>query len=364
LKMITLQSSRSENSLSYSITSGGTMRYSISLILTALLILLVNSNGAQAKAKYRFKISSLAPSGSVWTQQFEKFAAEVTDRTGGEVAFRIYPGGVMGDDQAMYRKMRVGQLHGGGFTMTGIGTIVPDFRVIATPFLFESYDEVDYVLQGLLPTFVKRFREKKLELIAMTEVGFIYAMSTKPVATIAALQNSTNWIPSGDPVSRAFLTTLGISPVQLSIPDVLSSLQSGLVDTVYNSFYGSIILQWFTKAKYITDMPYGYAYGVFLLDGKAFAKLPEKYKEMIHAAAAVHFPVLLEKTRISNDESRQVLIDRGIKFIKADAETGQKLRESRDLTVKKLVKNSFSPKIYLKTIHLLEEFRENRAAQN
>ncbi|MBW2683868.1 MAG: TRAP transporter substrate-binding protein DctP [Deltaproteobacteria bacterium] len=330
------------------------------LIFTALFILLINSNGAQAKAKYLFKIGSLAPSGSVWAIQFDKFAAEVKEKTNGEVAFRSYAGGVMGDDQAMYRKMRVGQLHGGGFTMTGIGKIVPDFRVIGVPFLFNSYAEIDYVVQGLLPTFINRFREKKLELISMTEVGFIYAMSTKPVATIDALKDSTNWIPSGDPVSGALLTTLGISPVQLSIPDVLSSLQSGLVDTVYNSFYGSIILQWFTKAKYITDMPYGYAYGVFLLDGKKFGQLPDKYKKLIHATAAKHFPVLLEKTRTSNHDSRQVLMDRGVEFIKADDDTVRQLQESRDLSIKDLVKSAFSPEIYQKTIQLLEEFRNNQ----
>ncbi len=269
----------------------------------------------------------------------------------------------MGDDQAMYRKMRVGQLHGGGFTMTGIGKIVPDFRVMSIPFLFNSYAEVDYVLEGLLPSLIEQFRQKKLELISLTEVGFIYSMSTKPVGDIAALRSSTNWIPSGDPVSEALLSALGISPVQLSIPDVLSSLQSGLVDTVYNSFYGSIILQWFTKAKYITDTPYGYAYGVFLLDGKAFGKLPEKYKEVIHTAAAKHFPLLLEKTRVSNHESRQVLIDRKVKFIKTDAETDRQLRKSRDIAVKNLVKNAFSPEIYQKAIQLLEEFRKNRPEQ-
>jgi TRAP-type C4-dicarboxylate transport system substrate-binding protein len=339
------------------------MQRLVSLIFTVLFILLINSNGAQAKAKYLFKIGSLAPSGSVWAVQFDKFAAEVKEKTDGEVGFRIYAGGVMGDDQAMYRKMRVGQLHGGGFTMTGIGKIVPDFRVIGVPFLFNSYAEIDYVVQGLLPTFIKRFREQKLELISMTEVGFIYAMSTKPVATIAALKDSTNWIPSGDPVSGSLLTTLGISPVQLSIPDVLSSLQSGLVDTVYNSFYGSIILQWFTKAKYITDMPYGYAYGAFLLDGKKFGQLPDKYKELIHTTAAKHFPVLLEKTRTSNHDSRQVLMDRGVEFIKADDDTVRQLQESRDLSIKDLVKSAFSPEIYQKTIQLLEEFRNNQPEQ-
>ncbi len=337
------------------------MQRSLSLIFTALLILLINSSEAQAKTKYLFKVGSLAPSGSVWDRQFEKFAAEVKDKTNGEVGFRNYTGGVMGDDLAMYRKMRAGQLHGGGFTMTGIGKIVPDFRVMAIPFLFNSYAEVDYVLRELQPTLIEQFRQKKLELISLTEVGFIYAMSTKPVGSIAALKNSTNWVPSGDPVSQALLTALGISPVQLSIPDVLSSLQSGLVDTVYNSFYGSIILQWFSKAKYITEMPYGYAYGVFLLDGKAFSKLPENYREQIHAAAAKHFPILLEKTRISNQESRQVLIDKGVTFVKTDADTGRQLLESRDLAVKDLVKSAFSPEIYQKTMQLLEEFQKNRA---
>ncbi len=342
---------------------GETMQRILSLIVTALLVLLLQGSEAQAKPKYLFKIGSIAPSGSVWAQQFDKFAAEVKNKTDGEVGFRIYAGGVMGDDQAMYRKMRVGQLQGGGFTMTGIGEIVPDFRVMSVPFLFDSYGEVDYVLQGLLPNLIDKFRKKKLELISLTEVGFIYAMSTKPVSSIPALKNSTNWIPSGDPVSRALLTSLGITPVQLSIPDVLSSLQSGLVDTVYNSLYGSIILQWFTKAKYITDMAYGYAYGVFLLEGKSFAKLPEKYKELIHVAAAKHFPVLLEKTRISNRESRQVLIDRGVKFVKTDADTTRQLKESRDLSVKDLIKTAFSPEIYQQTIQLLEEFRKDQPEQ-
>ncbi len=194
----------------------------------------------------------------------------------------------------------------------------------------------------------------------MTEVGFIYAMSTKPVNSIRELQNSTNWSPTGDPISEEFLSVLGISPVQLSIPDVLSSLQSGLIDTVYNSLYGSIIMQWFTKANHITDTPYGYAYGVFLLDGKAFGKLPDEYKKVIREAATKHFPVLLAKTRQCNKESRQVLIERGTKFIKADDDTIRQLQEKRDQTVTKLLGKAISPKIYEKTKSLLQEFSEKQ----
>jgi len=141
--------------------------------LAATMLLLATSQWLQAAPKHLFKIASLAPAGSVWVEQFENFAKEVTEKTGGEVGFRVYPGGVMGDDQAMFRKIRVGQLHGGGFTMTGMATMVPDFRVLALPSLFASYDEVDHVIAGLLPAFGERFRDKELELVAVTEVGFI-----------------------------------------------------------------------------------------------------------------------------------------------------------------------------------------------
>ena len=338
------------------------MQRASTLTIFTLFYLFLSCQFLQAAPKYLFKIASIAPKGSVWIEQFDSFAKEIKEKTGGEVAFRIYPGGVMGDDLAMYRKMRVGQLHGGGFTMTGISTVLPDFRVMSIPFLFESYGEIDHVKEGLIPTFKEQFHAKGMEFIAMTEVGFIYAMSTEPIATLNNLKQSKNWIPTGDPIAEVFLTKLGITPIQLSIPDVLSSLQSGLVETVYNSLYGSIVMQWFTKANYIITMPYGYAYGVFALDGKKFAKLSESHKQIIYDAAENHFPVLLKATRESNKESRQVLLKRGSKFLEVDPETLRVLQEERDKTVNELVPNSFSKEIYDQTIVLLKEYR-NKVAQ-
>lgn len=301
---------------------------------------------AEAKPKYLFKIGSLAPEGSIWVLQFQEFAKEVEKKTGGEVGFRVYAGGIMGDDQAMYRKMRVGQLHGGGFTMTGIAQIVPDFRIMALPFFFRSYAEVDAATQELLPLFRQRFNDQGLAFIAMTEVGFLYTMSTKAISTIEELKASTCWTPTGDPVSATFLGTMGISPVQLTIPDVLSSLQTGLVNTVFNSLYGSIVLQWFTKARYINDTPFGYAYGAFLLDGKAMSKLPKEHAAAIQQAADKYFPALIEKTRESNTESREILQKQGVQFIHSSTETISKLQSYREETAQKMVGSSFSREIY------------------
>ncbi|KGO35379.1 MAG: TRAP transporter substrate-binding protein DctP [Desulfoprunum sp.] len=336
------------------------MRPVLSLFLVGLILLVSAVRPADARPRHLFKIGSLAPEGSVWILQFQEFAREVEEKTGGEVGFRVYAGGIMGDDQAMYRKIRIGQLQGGGFTMTGIAQVVPDFRIMALPFLFTSYQEVDAVTRGLLPKFRQQFAEQGLELIAMTEVGFIYTMSTMPIVTIDNLRQATCWTPTGDPVSSTYLSQLGITPVQLSIPDVLSSLQTGLVNTVFNSLYGSIVLQWFTKAKYINDLPFGYAYGALLLDQKALAKLPKDQAAIIQTTADKYFPPLIAKTRQSNEESRDILAENGVRFTTFPTEVAAQLQGFRDQTAKAVIGSSFSREIHDETTRLLQEFRSGR----
>ncbi|MEW6594131.1 MAG: TRAP transporter substrate-binding protein DctP [Thermodesulfobacteriota bacterium] len=331
----------------------------------ALLALFVAGGGAaQAAPKYLFKVASLAPEGSVWTRRFDEFAAEVRQKSGGEIDFKSYSGGVMGDDRAMYRKMMIGQLQGGGFTMTGIGEVVPDFRVMGTPFLFRSYDEVDAASARLFPLFQKAFRDRKLELVALTEVGFIYPMSTAPITTVAELKRTKCWAPQNDPLGQAFLNQIGVVPTQLSIPDVLASLQTGLIETVFNSFYGSIVLQWFTKTPYITDLPFGYAYGALVFDGRSFAKLPPGHAALIHEAARRHFPKLIADTRQSNTEALKVLREQHrITLVQPTPEAEQEVQRHREAVVRSLIGSAYSRQAYEATMAALQEQKRATAAQ-
>lgn len=327
-------------------------------LLILLFCALFIGSQAHAKAKYLFKVATIAPEGSVWTKRFRNFAEEVGEKSKGEVGFKVYPGGIMGDDRSMYRKMRIGQLHGGGFTMTGIGTVVEDFRVMGLPFLFRSYEEVDHVKKGLWPHFSQSFAEKGLELMAMTEIGFVYSMSTSSVSTLKELKDNKVWAPEGDPISIAYLQTLGITPLPLAVPDVLTSLQTGLVETVFNSLYGSIVLQWFTKTQYISDIPFGYAYGCFLLDRKKFVKLPDSYQTMLKETAVKHFSQLITDTRKSNSDSRQVLKDNGVSMVIPNSEDVQIMRNKSEETANRMQGNAFSRQIYQEATTLLDEYRK------
>ena len=331
----------------------------IFLILPLLALILVDCGIAHAKPKYLFKVATLAPDGSVWMKRFNEFVDEISEKSNGEIGFRIYPGGVMGDDKSMYRKMRVGQLQGGGFTMTGIGDVVPEYRIMGIPFLFRSYEEVDAVRQQLWPDFKKAFEKKGLALIAFSEVGFIYPMSSYSIATVEDLKKCKCWVPEGDPLSLAYLNTIGITPIQLTIADVLSSLQTGMVDTVFNGFYGAIVLQWFTKTNYISDTPFGYAYGAFLLDLKQFSKLPPDYQSLIESTAQKHFTVLLEDTRKSNKESLAVLEQNGLKLVEPNPNDLKELHKYRDMMVEKVLGGDIPKDMYDKLVQALKEVRSH-----
>lgn len=337
------------------------------IIIIFITVLAAASAGLShaGEAKYVFKVASLAPEGSVWAGRFRDFTHEVIEKSNGEINFKIYAGGVMGDDRAMYRKMRVGQLNGGGFTMTGISEVVPNFRVLGIPFLFNSYDEVDRVKEKIMPRFQDEFDRKGLVLLAVSEVGFVYTMSTFPISTLAELKQSKAWAPEGDPISQVLLETVGVTPIPLSIPDVLTSLQTGLINTAFNSYYGAIVLQWFTRISYITDIPFAYAYGAFVLDKKTFSRLPSHYAELMRNAAKTHFDKLLLDTRKSNEESKEVLIQNGITMVQPTPITKAELQNNyREKAVDKLVDEAFSKSIYSDVIRYLDDYhRELSASQ-
>ncbi|MCU7941035.1 MAG: TRAP transporter substrate-binding protein DctP [gamma proteobacterium symbiont of Bathyaustriella thionipta] len=82
----------------------------LSKVICLLFLLFSNTTIVQAKT---FKIATLSPDGSDWMQKMRSGAKEIKQKTNGRVKFKFYPGGVMGDDQAVLRKIRIGQLHGG-----------------------------------------------------------------------------------------------------------------------------------------------------------------------------------------------------------------------------------------------------------
>ncbi len=227
------------------------------------------------------KIATLSPDGTSWMRSMRAAGKEISKRSDGRVKLRFYPGGVMGNDKSVMRKIRVGQLQGGAVTPGALDAVDKDLQVYSIPFLFRDLKEVDHVRRKMDARLMKDLEGKGFVGFGFAEGGFAYMMSRQPVKTVNDLKARKVWSPEGDRIVLTALESLGIAPVSLPIPDVLTALQTGLVDTIASPAVAAIALQWHTKVKYLTEVPLLYTYGLLVISDKAFGKLSEEDQELV-----------------------------------------------------------------------------------
>jgi TRAP-type C4-dicarboxylate transport system substrate-binding protein len=273
---------------------------------------------ALAKPATLLKVATLAPEGSTWMNIMGDLDAEVRQATGDAVGFKFYPSMVQGDENTVLRKIRTGQLHGGAFTGSGLGEIAPAVRVLELPFLIRSAAEVDAVHAAVDETFEATFAEKGFELLGWAEVGPVYLFTNAPVASREDMSGVKMWLWEGDPVAEALFQTFDIPPIPLSIAHVMTSLQTGMVDGIYSSPYGCIALQWFTRVKYMTDIPVAHATGALIVSKSVFEKVPAEHRGTVKTLARKHLDRLVAATRKENDDALVELRKQGIRVVSPD----------------------------------------------
>jgi TRAP-type C4-dicarboxylate transport system substrate-binding protein len=275
-----------------------------------LLCLLPALAGARA-----LKIATIAPDGTTWMREIRRGAAEVERLTEGRVELKFYPGGIMGNDATVFRKIRAGQLHGGAFTGGWLVEFYRDITIYELPLVFRSHEELDYVRGRMDPLLAEGLERAGMVPLGISEGGFGYLMSDTPVRSVADLKGKKVWIPEGDETGRIMLAAAGVSPVQLPMADVYTGLQTGLVDTIVSTTAAAIALQWHTRIRYLTDVPLTYLVGIVALDRKAFEKLAPEDRAAVRAAMG---PILTDLGRLNREDdakARTALRNQGIEFV-------------------------------------------------
>ena len=196
-----------------------------------------------------FKIATIAPEGSFWITEMRNASETIKQRTEGRVDFKFYPGGVMGNEKSVLRKIRIGQLHGGMFTGGGLEDVSPYLRLYSLPLVFNTLAEVDYVRARFDPELERRLEKDGFVSFGFAEGGFGMMMGNNPIHGVDSLRGKKVWVPEGDRVYYTSMEALGLSPVPLPITDVLTGLQTGLVDIVGTSPIGALVFQWQTRVR-------------------------------------------------------------------------------------------------------------------
>jgi TRAP-type C4-dicarboxylate transport system substrate-binding protein len=281
----------------------------------ASLLLLCPATALNAQTVVKF--ATLAPEGTAWMKTMLQFNDELSARTAGRVKFKIYAGGRQGDEKDVARKIRLGQLQAAGFTGVGLGEIAPETRILDTPFLFKNAAETDHIYKLLDADFRAIFKSRGYILLGWTEVGNVYIFSNTPVKNPADLQQVKMWIWEGDPIAEATFAAMKIKPIPLSITDVMTSLQTGMINAVYSAPSTVIPLQWYTKMKYALASPIATASGAVVISKKTFDSLsPEDQKALLELGDR-HFRALTATSRKDNERSIATLKKEKVTFTEA-----------------------------------------------
>ena len=295
------------------------------MLKTFLFSLLVFFSSTVYSQEYLIKFATLAPEGSTWLNVMKEYDAAVRKESGGRLGFKIYSTGVAGDEKDVLRKIRLGQFQSAGFTGVGLGEIAPKVRVLDSPFLLENYDEVDEVYKIFDKEFTQAFEENGFVLLGWAEVGFVYIFSKSPILEAEDVKKNKLWIWEGDPIAEAALKSLGVSPIPLPITDVLTSLQTGLINAVYTSPLAAIALQWFTRVKYMLNLPLADAAGAVVISKKKFDGLPPDLREMLVRNGRRYMEKLTRLSREDNRKSIETLKKNGVQIMAPPS--AEKVRE-------------------------------------
>ncbi len=327
-------------------------------IASLALLLIFFSVAADAK---RLKIATLAPAGTTWMKEMKAGASLIAERTGGRVKLKFYPGGVMGNDQSVHRKIKIGQLHGGAFTPSGLAQVDSSINALSLPMMFESFDEIDYVRARMDPVMKQQMEAKGFVLLGISEGGFVRILSKKPMQNLESIRNSKVWVPAGDRVGQMAMSALGITPISLPIADVFTGLQTGLIETVTVNPTSAIAFQWHTSTSYMTEVPITYLIGVMAVQKKAFAKLTPGDQQVVREEIGKVFKRLDKINRSDNQAAKTALQNQGITFVTPEPGEVERWRSISNQSIEEMVKSGVvSSEIVDQVRGHLQSFRDSQ----
>ena len=327
-------------------------------LLTSLLLL----PGAPAMSA-TLKIATVTPEGSAWMKEMRSSAEEIRERTDGRVQIKYYGGGVMGNDKKVLNRIRLGSLQGGAFTPTALASQYPDLNLYGLPLVFDSTEEAAFARQRLDKKLEAGLEEAGFVNFGFAAGGFAILMSNTPIRSLDDLRGKKVWIPEGDNISRQSMEALSLSPVSLPLTDVLTGLQTGLIDIVAMSPIGALVLQWHTKVKYVTELPLVYTLGFMAIDKRAFDRLKPEDQAVVREVMEDTYDNFDAANLKDNQGALDALLNAGIESVPFSQEEYQRVRDMLQESNENLGRQGvYTKALYDEMMRYIAEYRSTQTA--
>lgn len=259
----------------------------LSAVLSALLTLGTTEEPATAQERVRMRIATVAPEGTPWEQQLRRLKQHIEQQSGGRIQVQMFMGGSLGGEKALVRRTAQGSIQAFGGSTAAIGTLVRELDLIEAPYLFDTAAEADRVLDGSARTIVTE---------ALAERGFVFGLwaengfrswftKERPLRQPTDLSGLRMRSQESE-VHLATYRAFGASPVAIDVTNVLTSLQTGVVDGFDNTPLFAFATSWYQAARHLNLSEHSYQPGVVVYSKTWFDGLPSDLQEVLTSIPA------------------------------------------------------------------------------
>lgn len=274
------------------------LRTILPLVAAAFLLALPD---ADAQEPATLKIATVAPEGTPWADGLSQFKKQVEADSTGRLKVRTFLGGVLGDENESVQACQRGQIQGVGASTGAIASIVPELAVLELPYLFKSEAEADYVLDKvILGTVETAFRNKGLVLGFWSENGYrTFGSNWGPVKSPADLKGHKMRSQEHE-LHLQMYRSFGASPVPIPVTEVLTSLQTGVIDGWDNTPLFAFAAQWTGATRYVSLTNHIYQPAAIAFNKAWFDAQPKDLQGIIMKARSGLAPQMRKEIRALN----------------------------------------------------------------
>lgn len=296
------------------------MKFAKYLLLLFMFCFLSCQNRSSQQPEYKIRASLLMNENHTWYKAFKYFGEQVNVRSGGRLAFEVYP-----SEQLAKESEAIRMIQSGIIDMTTTGAVLTNWIEIATfcemPFLIKNQAQKDELINGEIGEKIKAeiLEKTGLRSIAFFQAGPRMLTSNRPIKHPDDLRGLILRVPNVPSFITAW-DALGAKPTPMAFSEVFTSLQQGTIEAEENPLALIHSAGFAEVQKYVNLTAHVDSWSYVVFGEKQFQKLPFDLQKVILDCATdmqayEHNIHLLQEQRIRDDLSQK-----GMEFIEVERE--------------------------------------------
>ena len=313
---------------------------------------------AMAAKPITIKLATVAPKGSVYHRVLQEMGEKWRAAQGGDARFIIYTDGTQGTEAETVRRLRIGQLQASMLTTVGLMEI--ERTVVAMQFMpltYRNYEELDYVLANIRAPLEEEFRKKGFRVLLWGMGGWVQFFSDRKRTMPEDYDDAKIFTWSGTKDQENIMKSMGYRPIVLDMSDVLTGVQTGMIDTIPAAPVWALAGQFYKKAPHMLRLNWVPIVGATVLSNRTWDAMEPKARDALTEAAAEAEQTLRDHRRKLDEGAIEAMRKRGLTVHEPTPEVTQAWRALMEPIMLKIRGTLVPAEIFDTVQSLLADYR-------